>query len=232
MLDREGRLVEGRSPSCRRSRSSSRRAQGGENAKAAAEIAYNIIRPQPRGAAPRHPAGRGFFPREQADQLHDELAYDQRLQPMQDGSNQRQEALRQAQLPQIEAEMATLRESLAVTRSKLDSLILKAPGRGQAERERPAGRPDPRSPATGSGRWFRAAGSRPRPTSTNTTSAAWRSGEAADITVEGRRYPMVVTRVDPQVRDATFQVELAFKGASADRSAGGRGAGGQARRRR
>ena len=58
---------------------------------------------------------KGFFPREQADQLHDELGYQQRLLPMQSDSNRRQETLRQAQLPQIEAEMATLRESLAVT---------------------------------------------------------------------------------------------------------------------
>ncbi len=71
------------------------------------------------------------MPREETDQLKDELAYDQRLAPVQAESNRRQEALRLAQLPQIAAEMATLKESLSVTRSKLDSLVLKAPVAGK-----------------------------------------------------------------------------------------------------
>jgi HlyD family secretion protein len=39
-------------------------------------------------------------------------------------------------------------------------------------------------------------------------------GQSADVTVDAQRYAMVVTRVDPQVKDATFKVELAFKGAA------------------
>ena len=39
-------------------------------------------------------------------------------------------------------------------------------------------------------------------------------GQSADVTLDGRTYPMVVTRVDPQVKDATFKVELAFKSAA------------------
>ena len=54
----------------------------------------------------------------------------------------------------------------------------------------------------------------PRPTSTNTTWVASRSRQSADVTLDGRSYPMVVTRVDPQVKDATFKVELAFRGAA------------------
>jgi HlyD family secretion protein len=38
-------------------------------------------------------------------------------------------------------------------------------------------------------------------------------GQLADATIDGVSYPMVVTRVNPQVKDSTFQVELAFKGA-------------------
>ena len=39
-------------------------------------------------------------------------------------------------------------------------------------------------------------------------------GQSADVTVDGKSYPMLVTRVNPQVKDATFQVELAFKAAT------------------
>ena len=183
------------------------------NAKAAAEIAYNIIRLSREAQRRDILLAKGFFPREQADQLHDELAYDQRLQPMQDGSNQRQEALRQAQLPQIEAEMATLRESLAVTRSKLDSLILKAPVAGKlSENDLQVGqilKPGDRVGEVVPGSGFKA-----QADIDEYYLGRVAVGQAADITVEGRRYPMVVTRVDPQVRDATFQVELAFKGAA------------------
>jgi len=37
-------------------------------------------------------------------------------------------------------------------------------------------------------------------------------GQTADVEVNGRRYDLVVTRVDPQVKETTFRIELAFKG--------------------
>ncbi len=129
VLDREGRLVESitQLQTFEKQLEETRVA----NAKTAAEIDYNVLRLSREAQRRDVLLARGFFPREQADQLHDELNYQQRLLPMQDDSNRRQEGLRQAQLPQIEAEMATLRESLAVTRSKLDSLVLKAPVAGK-----------------------------------------------------------------------------------------------------
>jgi HlyD family secretion protein len=211
VLDREGRLVE----SITQLQTFEKQLEETRvsNAKAAAEIAYNIIRLSREAQRRDILLAKGFFPREQADQLHDELAYDQRLQPLQDDSNLRQEALRQAQLPQIEAEMATLRQSLAVTRSKLDSLVLKAPVAGKlSENDLQVGqilKPGDRVGEVVPGSGFKA-----QADIDEYYLGRVAIGQGADVTVEGRRYPMVVTRVDPQVKDATFQVELAFKGAA------------------
>ena len=211
VLDREGRLVESitQLQTFEKQLEETRVA----NAKAAAEIAYNIIRLSREAQRRDILLAKGFFPREQADQLHDELAYDQRLLPMQDGSNQRQEVLRLAQLPQIEAEMATLRESLTVTRSKLDSLILKAPVAGKlSENDLQVGQI--LKPGDRVGEVVPASGFKAKADIDEYYLGRVAIGQAADVTVDGKRYPMVVTRVDPQVKDATFQVELAFRGAA------------------
>src|SRR5579872_5329422 len=99
VLDREGRLVESitQLQTFEKQLEETRVA----NAKTAAEIAYNVLRLSREAQRRDVLLARGFFPREQADQLHDELNYQQRLLPMQDDSNRRQEGLRQAQLPQI-----------------------------------------------------------------------------------------------------------------------------------
>jgi HlyD family secretion protein len=40
-----------------------------------------------------------------------------------------------------------------------------------------------------------------------------RAGQTGDMTIDDRQVPVRVTRVDPQVKNATFQVDLAFEGA-------------------
>ena len=211
VLDREGRLVESitQLQTFEKQLEETRVA----NAKAAAEIAYNVVRLDREAQRRDVLLAKGFFPREQADQLHDELAYDQHLMPLQDDSNKRQETLRQAQLPQIEAEMATLRESLAVTRSKLDSLILKAPVAGKlSENDLQVGQI--LKPGDRVGEVVPASGFKAQADIDEYYLGRVAIGQSADVTLDGRTYPMVVTRVDPQVKDATFQVELAFKGAA------------------
>ena len=210
VLDREGRLVESitQLQTYEKDLEQTRVA----NEKAAQEIAFNIVRLS-RAEQRREPLlARGFVPKEQTDQLKDELAYDQHLSPVQAESNRRQETLRQAQLPQIAAEMATLKESLAVTRSKLDSLVLKAPIAGKLSEDnlqmgqilKPGDRVGEVVPATG----FKALAE-----IDEYYLGRVAIGQGADVTIDGKSYPMVVTRVNPQVKDATFQVELAFKGA-------------------
>jgi HlyD family secretion protein len=210
VLDREGRLVESitQLQTYEKDLEQTRVA----NEKAAQEIAYNIIRLR-RAETRREPlVALGYVPREATDQMSDELGYDERLAPIQAESNRRQEALRLTQLPQIAAEMATLKESLAVTRSKLGSLVLKAPVPGRLTEDelqvgqilKPGDRVGEVVPATG----FKALAD-----VDEYYLGRVAIGQAADVTIEGQSYPMVVTRVNPQVKDATFQIELVFKGA-------------------
>jgi len=211
VLDREGRLVESitQLQAFEKQLEETRVA----NARAAAEIGYNLIRLGREAQRRDILLAKGFYPREQSDQLHDELAYDQRLQPLQDDSNRRQDVLRQAQLPQIEAEMATLRQSLAVTRGKLDSLILKAPVAGKlSENDLQVGQI--LKPGDRVGEVVSATGFKAQADIDEYYLGRVAIGQGADVTVDGQRYAMVVTRVNPQVKDATFQVELAFKGGS------------------
>ncbi len=210
VLDREGRLVESitQLQTYEKELEQTRVA----NEKAAQEIGYNIVRLS-RAEARREPLlARGFVPREETDQLKDELAYEQRVAPVQADTNRRQEALRQAQLPQIAAEMATLKQSLAVTRSKLDSLVLKAPVAGKLTEDdlqvgqivKPGDRLGEVVPASG----FKATAD-----IDEYYLGRVARGQVADVTIDSVSYPMVVTRVNPQVKDSTFQVELAFKAA-------------------
>jgi HlyD family secretion protein len=209
VLDREGRLVESitQLQTFEKQLEETRVA----NERAAQQIDYDILRLS-RAAQRRDVLlAKGFFPREQADQVHDELAYDERLKPVQDASNRRQETLRQVQLPQIAAEMATLKESLAVTRSKLESLVLKAPVAGKLTETdlqvgqilKPGDRVGEVVPPTG----FKAIAD-----VDEYYLGRVAVGQVAEVEIDQARYPMVVTGVDPEVKDSVFKLELAFKG--------------------
>ena len=74
---------------------------------------------------------KGYVAAADNEKLHDQLAYNRRLRPMQAETNYRQEELRQMQLPRIQTELNGLQQSLEITRSKLDDLTVKAPVAGQ-----------------------------------------------------------------------------------------------------
>ncbi len=209
VLDREGRLVESitQLQSYEKQLEETRVA----NAKAAAEIDYNITR-LARSAERRDTLlAKGFLPREQSDQVHDELTYDERLKPMQEDSNRQQETLRLTQLPQIEAEMATLRESLAVTRSKLDSLLLRAPVAGKlTASDLQIGQIV--KPGDRIGEVVAQTGFKVQADIDEYYLGRLKEGQGADVEIDGTPYGLIVTRVDPQVKDSTFRIELAFKG--------------------
>ncbi|MFI4935835.1 MAG: efflux RND transporter periplasmic adaptor subunit [Caulobacterales bacterium] len=210
VLDREGRLVESitQLQSYEKQLEETRVA----NARSAAEIDYNIVR-LTRSAQRRDTLlAKGFLPRETADQVHDELTYDERLRPLQDKSNRQQEALRLSQLPQIEAELKTLRESLAITRGKLDNLVLRAPVAGKlTDTELEVGQI--RKPGERLGEIVPPTGFKVQADIDEYYLGRVRPGQTADIEIGDQRYNLTVTRVDPQVKDATFRVELAFAGA-------------------
>ena len=210
VLDREGRLVESitQLQSYEKQLEDTRVA----NAKAAAQIEYDIVRLQ--RVAERRDAliAKGFVSRDLYDQAHDELAHNRRLLPLQTSSNREQDALRQRQIPQIRAELTTLQESLKVTRSKLDNLVVRAPIAGRlTDMDIKLG--EIRTRGQRLGQIVPDTGFKLQAQIDEFYLDRMRPGQTGMVTVEGREVPVRVTRVDPQVKNATFRVDLAFEGA-------------------
>ncbi len=209
VLDREGRLVESitQLQTYEKQLEDTRLA----NAKAEADIAYNIKRLTHSAARRDELAAIGVIPAEMHEQIHDELDYDQRLQPLQVDSDRRQDALRKRQLPEIRTELVNLRQSLAITRAKLDDLTVRAPIAGRlTDMDLHDGQIKNRGDQLGE----------IVPDTGFTLKAEVdeyyldrvRIGQTGDVEAQGRTYPLSVIRVDPEVKDATFEVELAFTG--------------------
>ncbi|MDB5495957.1 MAG: hypothetical protein JWP86_3294, partial [Phenylobacterium sp.] len=142
-----------------------------------------------------------------------ELDHNRRLQPLQASINQEEEMLRRRQLPQLKSEQASLQASLAVARSKLDSLILRAPVGGKlADMHLNIG--EIRNRGERLGQIVPDTGFKVEARVDEYYLDRVRVGQTGEVDVGGRAFALRVTRVDPQVKDATFLVELAFEGPS------------------
>lgn len=209
VLDREGRLIE----SITELQTYEKQLEDARlaNEKAAAEIDYNIQR-LGRAAGRRVTlSAKDYVSAESNDQIHDELAYDQRLQPLQAHSNAREEALRLEQLPQIHAQLANLQQSLGITRGKLDDLVVKAPVAGQlADLVDSIGQNYNRGDRLGeivANTGFKVSAS-----IDEYYLGRVRAGQTAAADVGGQTWRLRVTRVYPEVKDGTFTVDLEFLG--------------------
>jgi HlyD family secretion protein len=210
VLDREGRLSE----SITQLQAYEKQLEDARvaNEKAAAQIDYDIVRLSRDAQRTDALIAKGFVPRQQFDQVHDQLDYSRRLQPLQADTNRKQEALRLRQLPQLRAELANLQQSLAVARSKLDSLVLRAPVAGKlADMHLNVG--EMRNRGERLGQIVPDSGYKIEARVDEYYLDRVRPGQTGEVDISGRAWPLRVTRVDPQVKDATFLVELAFVGA-------------------
>ncbi|MFI4976057.1 MAG: efflux RND transporter periplasmic adaptor subunit [Caulobacterales bacterium] len=209
VLDREGRLVESitQLQAYQKQLEDTRLA----NARDAEQIAYDIIR-LTRSAARRDALmAKGYLAPEQRDIVHDELDHDRRLQPLQLESLRREEALRKSQLPQVQAEIASLRESLRITRAKLDDLTVRAPIGGKlTDMDLYIGQIRNRGDRLG--QIVPDTGFKLQAPVDEYYLDRVRLGQQGDVELDGRTYPARVSRVDPQVKDANFRVELNFVG--------------------
>lgn len=182
------------------------------NEKAAAQIDYDIQRLERDAQRVDRLLALGYAPRQKSDQVHDELRLNRRLLPLQAATNREQEALRKRQLPQLRAELASLQQSLRVARSKLDSLVLRAPVAGKlADMHLNVGEIHSRGERLG--QIVPDAGFKIEARVDEYYLDRVSVGQRGAVDVNGRAWPLRVTRVDPQVKEATFLVELAFDGA-------------------
>jgi HlyD family secretion protein len=210
VLDREGRLVE----SITQLQTYEKQLEDARvaNEKAAAQIVYDITRLQRTAERRDALAAKGYISRDLYDQVHDELDHNRKLLPLQTTSNAEQDALRRRQIPQIRSELATLQESLKVTRGKLDSLVVRAPVAGRlTDMDIKLG--EIRNRGQRLGQIVADTGFKLQAQIDEYYLERVRAGQTGVVTIDGHEVPVKITRVDPQVKNATFQVDLAFEGA-------------------
>lgn len=210
VLDREGRLVESitQLQSYEKQLADARVA----NERAVAQVQYDLTRLQRLAARRDALLARGYIARDLHDQVHDELDHNRKLLPLQTAARTEQEALRRRQIPQIRAELATLQESLKVTRAKLDSLVVRAPVAGRlTDMDIKLG--EIRNRGQRLGQIVGGSDFKLQAQIDEFYLDRVRVGQTGDVEIEGRKALVRVTRVDPQVKNATFQVDLTFEGA-------------------
>jgi len=183
------------------------------NARALAQIEYNLVRLGRSAARREGLATKGLVSAEDRDVVTDELAYYKRLRPIQAESSERQSELYARLLPDIQQQLKILRGNLAVVHDKLDSLIVRAPVGGKVTSiDLKVGE----TPATG----HRLAEITPQTGMKLVADidefylSRVRGGQTATVNVEGKPVSVTVRRVSPQVHNGQFRVDLDFNTAS------------------
>jgi HlyD family secretion protein len=211
VLDREGRLVE--SITQLRAYETQLEQNRVANQKALAQIDYDVTRLERSVARRIILASADAEPVEVKDQVQDELNYDQKVRPMQDESNRRQEQLRVQQLPQIHSQLVKLQQDLKITHGKLDNLTVRAPVTGRltamdlkvGENRNRGERFGEITPETG----FKLAAE-----VDEYYLGRVQNDQIADIEMADKTWTLKVIRVYPKVTNGTFTVDFAFQGAT------------------
>lgn len=208
VMEREARLVE--SITQLQSFEKQLEQNRAENEKLLAQIDYNIQRLS-RMAQRREPlVAAGYVPREQGEQINDELAHNRLLRPLQADTNRRQEALRKRQMPGIRTELAGLQQSLELTRAKLGDLVVRAPvsGRLTAMNLQPG---ENRNHGDRLGMITRDTGFKIAASVDEYYLGRVRAGQLGTIDLDGRSVRLVAERIYPEVQNGVFTVDLAFR---------------------
>jgi HlyD family secretion protein len=204
VLDREARLIE--SITQLQARQSLLEQDRLNNSKALARIDYDIVRLERALARRKSLVSES---QEQRDNLQDELTYNRRLQPIQMESNDRQEALRAQQLPQIAAQLMKLHQDVDITRAKLASLLVRAPVGGRMTAiELTVG--ENRNRGERLGELTPESGVKLVAAVDEYYLGRLRAGQTATAEIAGRELPLEVERIYPQVKGGTFTVDVKF----------------------
>jgi HlyD family secretion protein len=181
------------------------------NEKSLTDVDYNIVRLTRLSQRRTTLAERGATSAEEKEKVVDELAYYRQLRPLLADTSQKQEAMRLQRLPEIRDGLEKLQQDLAITRGKLDNLIVRAPVAGQlTEMDLKVGQNCER------GRLLAEitsdAGFKLAADVDEFYLGRLRTGQSATVRINDRDWTLHVTRVYPQVKNGTFLVDLAFEG--------------------
>jgi HlyD family secretion protein len=209
ILSQEGRLIE--SMTQLHAREQQLEQAEAENRKALARIDYDLVRLGSAVDRRKDLAQRGFIAREEFQKLTDELDYARTLRPIQVRTTATQLALLEEQGPQIRAQLLMLQKSLAITRSKLDELTVRAPATGRLTAfNLKVGQTRNRGDRLGEVTLN--TGSKVEAEVDQFYLERVRIGQAATVDVHGKQARLRVTRILPAVQSGRFTIELEFVG--------------------
>ena len=213
VMEREGRLIE--SLTQLQTYEKQLEQNRADNEKTLAQIDYNILRLKQQADRRDVLTEVGYVPREQTEQVHDELDYNRMIRPVQVETNRRQETLRLQQLPKLHEELASLQQSLKFTRAKLDDLTVRAPATGRlTAMDLQVG--ENRNHGDRLGEVTLDTGFKISADVDEYYLSRVAPGQMADIDLDGRTLRLTVERVYPQVKNGVFTVDLRFQGAQPD----------------
>jgi HlyD family secretion protein len=207
VIDRETRLIE--QINNLRSTKTALEQNRVANEKSLVDIDYNIVRltrlTQRRTTLAEH----GATSAEEKETVSDELAYYRQLRPLLANTAQQQESERLQRSPEIRDGLEKLQQDLAITRGKLDNLIVRAPVGGRlTEMDLKVGQNCER------GRRLAEitpdAGFKLSADVDEFYLGRLRTGQEAVVRINDKDWTLRVTRVYPQVKNGTFLVDLAF----------------------
>jgi len=175
------------------------------------EAEYQITRLTRQLAQDQQLVASGASSKSSAEDLRDELAYQKRRREVQLESFAAADKLQKAQLVQLRLAATQLEKNLEVTRKNLDGLNVRASAPGQLTAftlevgqslppgERIGQIDDPQ-----------------RFKLTADVDEYYLSrvavGQKAEVDVDGKRFPLKVQKIRPQVQDSRFQADLVFEG--------------------
>jgi len=207
VLDREARLIE--SITQLQTYQTQLEQNHLDNEKALALIDYNVVRLNRSVQRRRALAARGIEAKEANDVIEDELAYSNALRPLQIRSNERQEALRVQQLPQIGSQLEKLRKDVEITRSKLNNLVVRAPVAGRMTAiDLKVG--ETRNRGEHFGELTPDTGYKLSADIDEYYLGRLHKGQRATVQVGAVEPELRVARIYPQVKDGTFVVDFSF----------------------
>lgn len=209
VLDREGRLVQSITES--QSYATQLEQNRVNNEKALSQIDYDIIRLRRALERRETLVAQHLVSVESRDQIKDELDHDLLNRPMQQESNERQEALRRRQLPELQAQITKLQQDLVVTHNKLHELTVRAPVTGLltamdltvGQNLNRGDRLAEVTPETG----YKLSASIDEYYLTRV-----HAEQSGSIDLSDHVWGLKVGRVYPQVKNGTFKVDLVFAG--------------------
>lgn len=189
------------------------------NERGLVQIDYEILRLRRAAGRRENLVGRNLVAPEQRDQIADELAYYEKLKPIQTVSNQRQSELRARLLPDIHRQLQNLRGNLAVVHDKLNSLLIRAPVSGRVTAlDLKVG--ENRGPGERLAEVTPDAGMKLVASIDEFYLSRVHVGQTASVDLNGKTADLTVRRVAPQVRNGQFQVDLDFGTAPSPESFG------------